>query len=125
MNGNDYTLYLVFLRYSAYLCLIITLMNLGLMIPIYASGDPMPDDNYLEQNQSSMNRFTILNITASHNKFDFIYGFTMLGISVLVYALVILMKFKYERYKKKVDPHMDDFDDMNIARYSLFVRGLP
>lgn len=50
MNGNDYTLYLVLLRYSAYLCLFITLMNLVLMIPIYATGDPMPGDNYLEQN---------------------------------------------------------------------------
>lgn len=72
-----------------------------------------------------MNRFTILNITANETKFDFAYSFTMLVISCLVYTLVIMLKLKYERYKKKVDPHTDEFDDMNIARFSLFVRGLP
>lgn len=49
MNGNDYTLYLVFLRYAAYLCAIITVINLVFMIPIYATGDPLPEDNYTIQ----------------------------------------------------------------------------
>lgn len=46
MNGTDYTLYLVYLRYAGWVCLILTLVNCSLMIPIYASGKPMKDDNW-------------------------------------------------------------------------------
>jgi Cytosolic domain of 10TM putative phosphate transporter len=37
-----------------------------------------------------MNRFTLLNITASEGKFDFVYVFTLLVVSGLAYAVVIL-----------------------------------
>ncbi len=40
MNGTDYTLYLVYLRYAAWLCLIITAANFSIIIPIYATGSP-------------------------------------------------------------------------------------
>jgi len=40
MNGVDYTLYLVFLRYAAYLFLALTLFDVIFMLAIYASGDP-------------------------------------------------------------------------------------
>jgi Late exocytosis, associated with Golgi transport len=40
INGVDYTLYLVYLRYAATLFAAITLFNCMVMIPIYASGDP-------------------------------------------------------------------------------------
>ncbi|MFO0117987.1 MAG: hypothetical protein ACK521_10385 [bacterium] len=46
MNGTDYTLYLVYLRYAGWVCLILTLINCAVMIPIYASGKPMSDDNW-------------------------------------------------------------------------------
>ena len=40
INGTDYTLYLVFLRYAAFLCSVITMFNAVLMVPLYASGAP-------------------------------------------------------------------------------------
>jgi hypothetical protein len=40
MTGIDYTLYLVFLRYSAYLMGVLTIFGTIFMLPIYASGDP-------------------------------------------------------------------------------------
>lgn len=72
-----------------------------------------------------MNRFTLLNITASQAKFDFVYVFTLIVVSGLAYAMVIMQQQKYESYKNQVDPIKDDFDDIHIARYSLFVRNLP
>jgi len=40
MNGTDYTLYLIFLRFSAWFCLVITVLNCLIYIPIYVTGDP-------------------------------------------------------------------------------------
>jgi len=40
MNGIDYTLYLVFLRYAAYLFATLSLFGIVFMLGIYASGDP-------------------------------------------------------------------------------------
>lgn len=125
MNGTDYTLYLVYLRYAGWLCLILTGINLCLMIPIYASGVPKIDDNWKKQELSSMNKLTILNITASEGKFIFVYIFTILFVSSIAYCMVILYQVKYEHYKHKIDPLNDDFDDISIARYSLFIKNLP
>lgn len=50
MNGTDYTLYLVFLRYAAIVCLLLTVLNVVLLIPIYVSGDPIYQDNWKSQN---------------------------------------------------------------------------
>jgi len=41
MNGTDYTLYLVFLRYAAWLCLVITAIDIVVFFPLYATGDPI------------------------------------------------------------------------------------
>jgi hypothetical protein len=40
MNGTDYTLYLIFLRFSAWFCLVITVLNCLIYIPIYVTGKP-------------------------------------------------------------------------------------
>lgn len=42
LNGVDYTLYLVFLRYSAVLCVAFTGWNCCVMIPMYVTGEPVP-----------------------------------------------------------------------------------
>ena len=125
MNGTDYTLYLVYLRYAAYFCFVITLINLGVMIPLYVSGEPAQADNWKTLGYSSMNNLTILNITASQDKFDFVYLFTILVVSALAYWMIFLYQQKYEAYKLKIKPNKDDFDDISIARYSLQVTNLP
>ena len=38
MNGNDYTLYLVFLRYAAWVCFVITVIDVVIFFPLYATG---------------------------------------------------------------------------------------
>lgn len=46
INGSDYTLYLVYLRYASVLCAVITLFNCCVMVPLYASGEPLELDNW-------------------------------------------------------------------------------
>jgi hypothetical protein len=89
INGTDYTLYLVYLRYAAWICTIITLINLVFIIPLYAGGEPKPVDDWGSTGQSSMNRFTLLNITATEWKFNLIYVFSLIVVSSLAYAMVI------------------------------------
>jgi membrane-associated protease RseP (regulator of RpoE activity) len=90
MAGTDYTLYLVYLRYAAWISLMLTVVNLLVIIPMYGSGNSADTDNWRANNQSSMNNFTLLNITASPNKFAFIYLFTMLFVSGMAYCMVIM-----------------------------------
>jgi hypothetical protein len=40
LNGVDYTLYLVYLRYAATMFAVMTAFNCLVMIPVYASGKP-------------------------------------------------------------------------------------
>ena len=64
LNGVDYTLYLVYLRYAATLFAAITLFNCLVMMPVYASGEPIVNQ-YLNYTDSTLNEVTVLNITAS------------------------------------------------------------
>jgi Late exocytosis, associated with Golgi transport len=41
ISGTDGALYIIFLRYSAKLFAVITLINLIIVIPIYATGSPV------------------------------------------------------------------------------------
>lgn len=125
MNGIDYTLYLVYLRYAGWLCLILTIINCVTMIPIYASGKPKNVDDWRQQNKSSMNNLTILNITDSEYKFDFVYLYTIIFVSGFAYCMIIFYRKKYDFYKTKYDPQLDKFDDIAVARYSLLVSHLP
>jgi len=43
LNGADYTLYLIFLRYTAVLFFVISVYNCIFMIPMYVTGTPAPD----------------------------------------------------------------------------------
>jgi hypothetical protein len=85
MNGTDYTLYLVFLRYAAWLCFFITAIDIGVFFPLYASGDPIDKNS---DKWSTMNCLTFLNITANDGKCVFVYVFTLIVITAMsFYAL--------------------------------------
>ena len=72
MNGIDYALYLVFLRYTGYLCGFISIFNVVLMVPLYASGSPSEIDQ--EQSASTtMNVLTVLNISGRPAKMQFTF----------------------------------------------------
>lgn len=72
-----------------------------------------------------MNNWTILNITNNKAKFDFVYIYTMLVISGFAYCMVFWYRQKYESYHSRTDPKLQEFDDIDVARYSLFVKNLP
>jgi hypothetical protein len=97
MNGTDYTLYLVFLRYAAWLCLVITFFNLVIFFPLYASGDPMVNEK--KNNWSTMNKFTFLDITANNGKCLFVYIFTLLVLSGLAGTMLVWYRKKYSLYR--------------------------
>jgi hypothetical protein len=42
LNGADYTLYLVFMRYAFWFFLAVSSFGMMVMAPIYAVGDPIP-----------------------------------------------------------------------------------
>ena len=87
--GTDYTLYLIFLRKTAVLLLLITLFNAFIMVPLYTTGDPMPSDDYnLVDGMSKMNAATILNITGSDRKMIFAYICAVVVIPSFAFAMI-------------------------------------
>jgi len=72
-----------------------------------------------------MNKLTFLNITANDGKCIFVYVFTLLVITALSFYALYKFKMKYRSYKTKFDPTHHDLDDIEIARFSIFFKGLP
>ena len=123
--GTDYTLYLVFLRYTACLLVIICIFNAVVMIPLYVTGEPMDSDNYkLDEGMSRMNSATVLNITATHSKMLFSYFCAVIFIPLLGFYMIYRFRAKYYNWKKKVNP-MDEFRDIDISHFAIEVRNLP
>lgn len=122
--GTDYTLYLIFLRFSAYLLLVITIFNAVVIVPLYVTGDPMPSDNWKDNDMSKMNAATVLNITGKQPKMVFAYICAIVIIPILAFYMIFVFRQKYYAWKKRVTP-MEEFKDIDIASFAIEVRNLP
>jgi hypothetical protein len=90
--GTDYALYLIFLRFSAFLCFSISIFNGIVMVPMYVTGEPMPSDDYrLVEGMSSMNAATVLNITGTHSKMVTAYVCAV----ILIPGMAFFMIYKF------------------------------
>ena len=84
-------LYLVWLRYSAVFFWSITALNFFVII-MYMTGDPKEQDNFrLNEFQSVLQAFTILNASGKRVKMIIVFFTSMVG----VVALVMNFIFKY------------------------------
>jgi hypothetical protein len=125
MNGIDYTLYLVFLRYAWYLFSLLSLFGLVFMLAIYASGKPTTNNlpSFKKVDASEMDKCTVLNITGTQTKLAFVYFVTMFGVPLLAcFAL-----WKYRQLSKKwsvLQPHKV-FQDIDLAYHTVMVSNLP
>jgi hypothetical protein len=63
LNGADYTLYLVFMRYAACFFVAISAFGMIVMAPVYNAGEPRPVKITGDETLTIMNKITILNIT--------------------------------------------------------------
>lgn len=122
MNGTDYTLYLIFLRFAAWFCLVIVVINLVLFCPLYATGTP---SSVYANKWSSMNVLTFMNITDDSAKEMFVYVATMLLETSMVVYMLVLYRKKYQTYKSSIDPVTQSLDDISISRFAVMVKGLP
>lgn len=51
-----------------------------------------------------MNTLTILNITNNKVKFDLVYVFTIIGMSIFAYMMIYMFHKKYHSYNSKSKP---------------------
>lgn len=125
INGIDYTLYLVFLRYSAIYFAGLTIYNLIFMIPIYLTGSPaVPFDGSPALN-STMEKVTVLNVTARSGKLAYTYFTSVILVSAGLVLTLQKYRQKYESWKKKRDPRVEFKTDADVAHYSIMVSRLP
>lgn len=107
--GTDYALYLIFLRYTAFLLFVINIFNAAVIVPMYVTGEPMPSDDYhLVENMSKMNAATVLNVTDTHWKMLFSYITAIVLIPFLAFFMIFTFRQKYYTWKKSINP-MEEF----------------
>ncbi|XP_032820666.1 osmosensitive cation channel TMEM63C-like isoform X2 [Petromyzon marinus] len=104
--GVDAVYYLSFQRYAIGLLCIITVLSMGVILPINISGDMMGGDIY------NFGRTTIVNISPSNNILWVHTTFTVL----YFFITVVLM----QRHRRLVD-HKHE----NMEMRTLFITGLP
>lgn len=123
--GTDYALYLIFLRYSAFLLFVINIFNAAVIVPIYLTGEPMPTDDYhLIEGMSNMNAATVLNVTGTRWKMIFAYVCALVLVPFIAFFMIFTFRQKYYTWKRGINP-MEDFKDIEISHYAIEVRNLP
>ena len=90
--GTDYALYLIFLRSSAYLLLVITVFNAVVIVPLYVTGDPMPSDDWKANDLSKMNVATVLNVTGTQPKMIFAYICAIVIIPTMAFYMIFVFR---------------------------------
>lgn len=90
LNGIDYTLYLVFLRYVAVFCAGLTLFNCIFVLPCYLSGEPSRSDK--ASYPSTVFKITAINITGDEGKLIYIFIITM--VITPLFAYYMLRKYR-------------------------------
>jgi len=121
LNGVDYTLYLVFLRYAAVLCATFTAFNCVCMIPLYVTGDPEPHTS--SNDWSTMNVLTLLNVTDEPNKMAFTFVLEMVPVAACAFVMLWKYLLNYSKWKVKRDP-MKEFKDIDIAHFAVLVDNI-
>lgn len=98
ISGTDGALYIIYLRYAAIFFAALAIINLLIVLPIYATGDPEPVKDSKKSNQmSALAIITILNITARPTKVVIVFG-----ILFFVYSFLALW-FVYIYWRKSAE----------------------
>ena len=84
LAGSDFTLYLKFLKFTAIMFLLLSLINCAILIPIYATGKPRENEVVI-----NLSKITILNIFGSREKVWVSFGFVYIN-SIAAYIIVYL-----------------------------------
>jgi hypothetical protein len=121
INGIDYTLYLVFLRYCAIFFAGLTIFNLIFMIPVYVTGSPTATPHL----NSTMDHITVLNVSARSGKLAYTYFSSLILVSAGLMITLQKYRLKYDSWKKKRDPRVEFKTDADVAHYSIMVSRLP
>ena len=108
--GTDGALYLIFLRYAAMFFCAVTVTSLAIVIPLYLSGDPLPEDDAgIQHHISFLSRINILNISASFGKAATIFSIMFLLYTTLTLSLVFFYWKKSMEWRYKQHSHLDNF----------------
>lgn len=88
--GTDGALYIVFVRYAALLFLMISVFNMLLFVPIYASGSPSSPKEVQDANGklSIVSLITIMNITGKEGKVLTVYVLMMIFYTFMAFAFM-------------------------------------
>lgn len=125
INGIDYTLYLVMLRYFAVFMALITCFNAVVMLPTYLTGHPIGNSSPNLLLNSTMDKITVLNVSGVDWKVNFSYFLSILLVSTMIVLMLQQYRSKYESWKKLRSPNVDFKTDTDVAHHSIMIKNLP
>ena len=125
--GTDGALYLVFQRYAALFFFCITLVNLLVFIPVYASGSPADIKDVEDENNNvvALLLVSVMNITGHGDKQVAVYAIMLLFYSASAFLFMFSYWKKSNLWRYKEHAHDGAFLDHDVALHSLMVTNLP
>lgn len=120
LSGTDLVLYLKYLKMSAYLFLLLSVINCAIMIPIFATGHPLqglPDN-------IDLSKVTVVNALGSDSKVWVAFVFVYVN-SAAAYLMIYLFwrttqRFSFYNYKSSTN-----FTKTDISLHTLLIRNIP
>lgn len=125
INGVDYTLYLLMLRYFALFYVCVTAFNACVMMPIYLTGHPFTSNNTTQKLNTTMDEITVINVAAVDWKVNFSYFVSIMIVSSLFVVMIQKLRLKYESWKNLRSPSKTFKTDADVAHYSIMIQNLP
>lgn len=120
LSGTDLVLYLKFLKMSAYMFLLLTVINCAIMIPIYATGHPLGG----QPDNIDLTKVTIINALGSTTKVWISMAFVYVN-SAAAYFMIYMFwrttqKFSFYSYKSSTT-----FTKTDISLHTILIRNIP
>lgn len=115
--GTDIALYLDFLLFSAKFFFTLAMINVVIMMPIYISGDPDPENDFRinADGHSPIQALTILNVTKSGPKVVVSYLYSMLIVAPMGFWMILRYLNKFHVQDKSVENYDDKRSSNSIT----------
>jgi Late exocytosis, associated with Golgi transport len=125
MCGTDGALYLIFMRFGAKFFSIVTMMNLLIVIPIYAFGDNTGQEMYNHHGELVLVRLlSLLNIKHDDSKVAIVFTFNMFFYTLMTLYLMKTYWYKSYNWRHKEHSHTIKFLDYDISMHSIMIKNI-
>lgn len=126
--GTDAALYIIFVRYAAYLFAISAIFGFIVLVPIYATGDPEKPSLVYDETAGmkiALLLISIVNCTKIQAKVAVSFGIILIFYTSAIFFFIFLFWKRSLRWRFREMKQNHSYSDSEIAQQSIFISHLP